>query len=45
MIEFHGIDLWMMKKSLSVLESKGKAQMFEAPDSTDDSGLGVKFYS
>jgi hypothetical protein len=43
--EFHGIDTWMMKKALSVLESKGKAQMFEAPDSTDESGLGVKFYN
>ncbi|XP_031558180.1 vacuolar protein-sorting-associated protein 25-like [Actinia tenebrosa] len=43
--EFHGIDMWMMKKALSVLESKGKAQMFEAPDATDESGLGVKFYN
>ena len=43
--EFHGIDMWMLKKALTSLEEKGKAQMFEAPDSTDESGLGVKFYS
>ncbi|EDO45855.1 predicted protein [Nematostella vectensis] len=42
---FYGIDMWMLKKSLLVLEAKGKAQMFEAPDSSDESGLGVKFYN
>ena len=43
--EFHGLDMWTLKKALSVLEQKGKAQMFEAPDATDESGLGVKFFS
>jgi len=43
--EFYGIDVWMLKKSLSQLEAKGKAQMFEAPNATDESGLGVKFFS
>ena len=43
--EFYGIDMWMLKKALSQLEAKGKAQMFEAPDATDESGLGVKFFS
>merc|ERR1711973_78925 len=43
--EFHGLDMWTLKKALSVLEQKGKAQMFEAPEATDDSGLGVKFFS
>ena len=37
--------MWMLKKALSQLEAKGKAQMFEAPDATDESGLGVKFFS
>ena len=45
MAEFYGIDIWMLKKALSQLEAKGKAQMFEAPDATDESGLGVKFFS
>lgn len=43
--EFYGIDMWMLKKALGQLETKGKAQMFEAPDATDESGLGVKFFS
>lgn len=43
--EFYGIDMWMLKKALGQLELKGKAQMFEAPDATDDSGQGVKFFS
>ena len=43
--EFYGIDMWMLKKALSQLEAKGKAQMFEAPDATDESGQGVKFFS
>lgn len=43
--EFYGIDMWMLKKALSQLEAKGKAQMFEAPDASDESGLGVKFFS
>lgn len=42
--------MWMLKKALGQLELKGKAlmfevQMFEAPDATDDSGQGVKFFS
>ena len=37
--------MWMLKKALGQLELKGKAQMFEAPDTTDDSGQGVKFFS
>ena len=37
--------MWMLKKSLRQLEAKGKAQMFEAPNATDESGLGVKFFS
>lgn len=44
-LEFYGIDMWMLKKALSQLEAKGKAQMFEAPDASDESGLGVKFFS
>ena len=45
LLEFYGIDMWMLKKALSQLEAKGKAQMFEAPDASDESGLGVKFFS
>lgn len=43
--EFHGIDMWMLKRALKTLETKGKAQMFEGPTPGDDSGLGVKFFS
>ena len=44
-VEFHGIDMWMLKRALQTLEIKNKAQMFEGPTPGDDSGLGVKFFS
>ena len=37
--------MWMLKRALKTLETKGKAQMFEGPTPGDDSGLGVKFFS
>ncbi|XP_046858954.1 vacuolar protein-sorting-associated protein 25-like [Xenia sp. Carnegie-2017] len=43
--EFHGIDMWMLKRALKSLEVKNKAKIFEGPTPGDDNGLGVKFFS
>ena len=41
--EFYGMDLWMLKKSLRVLQVQGKAELM-AGSQADDSDGGVKFF-
>jgi len=40
--EFHGIDIGVLRKSLQVLEQRGKAHIFSAEDPHEE---GVKFFS
>ncbi|KAJ2610625.1 hypothetical protein H4S08_003534 [Coemansia sp. RSA 1365] len=40
--EFHGLDLSTLRRSLEVLQSQGKAQLFAG---TSDDDMGVKFFS
>lgn len=40
--EFHGIDIGVLRKSLQVLEQRGKAHIFSAEDPREE---GVKFFS
>ncbi|KAJ2806458.1 Vacuolar protein-sorting-associated protein 25 [Coemansia guatemalensis] len=42
LVEFHGLDLPTLRRSLEVLQSQGKAQLF-AGSSDDD--MGVKFFA
>ena len=42
-LEFHGIDIWMLKRAVAALQRQGKAELIlgMAPD---DSDSGVKFF-
>ncbi|XP_065183325.1 vacuolar protein-sorting-associated protein 25-like [Sycon ciliatum] len=42
--EFFGMDLWMLKKSLRVLQTQGKAELMQGTQA-DDSDGGIKFFS
>ncbi|XP_065888714.1 vacuolar protein-sorting-associated protein 25-like [Dysidea avara] len=41
--EFHGIDIWMLKRVVAVLQRQGKAELI-AGMAPDDSDSGVKFF-
>ena len=42
--EFKGIDTWMLKRAIAVLQAKGKAELIRGVE-PDDSDTGVKFFS
>lgn len=42
--EFKGIDMWMLKRAIAVLQAKGKAELIRGVE-PDDSDAGVKFFS
>ena len=42
-IEFYGIDIWMLKRAIAALQRQGKAELL-AGNAPDDSDSGVKFF-
>lgn len=43
LIEFHGIDVWMLKRAIAALQRQGKAELLPGT-APDDSDSGVKFF-
>ena len=42
--EFHGMELWMLKRAVEALAREGKAE-FIPGSNPDDSDAGIKFFS